>query len=202
MSENSSMIAVYETRADGEIGIRELQRAAFNMKELSALGKQEPSEPDGIERSRSTIESLDYESTGNSVSNGCASLLEESASFVVPEIGPLFIAGPLALGFTWEGSADEATSALAAILCKAGIPEGNVAHYESELKADKFLLIARGTPPEVMQAKDVLHITRPIEISIHFAVEPFLIDPLRNGFDPGKGVKSPPRIVRLRTRAC
>lgn len=174
MSESNSIVAVYETRADGEAGIRELQRAACNLKMLSILGKAEPPER----------EIIDLTQSDRAVSL-CGDLCEsvgEAAFFTVPDVGSLIVAGPLtaAVLTVLEGAPAEDLSPLGSILGNAGIPEACIAHYESELTADKFLVIAGGNSAEVMRAKDILHITRPTEISIYFDVEKSLIYPVPN----------------------
>jgi hypothetical protein len=178
MSESNSIVAVYETCADGEAGIRELQQAACNLKMLSILGKAEQSESEGINLTQS-----------DRAASLCGDLCEsvgEAAFFAIPDVGSLIVAGPLTptVLAVLEGASADALSPLGSILGNAGIPEACIAHYESELTADKFLLIARGTPADVMHAKDILHITRPAEISIYFDVEKSLTYPVANERKP------------------
>lgn len=180
MSESNSIVAVYEKCADSEAGIRELQRAASNLKMLSILGKAEPSEGEAIDLAQSD--------RAASLCGGLCESVGEAAFFAIPDVGSLIVAGPLTAtvlavleGAVHEGASAGALSPLGSILANAGIPEACIAHYESELAADKFLVIARGTSAGVMHAKDTLHITRPIEISIYFDVEKSLTYPAPNG---------------------
>jgi hypothetical protein len=93
---------------------------------------------------------------------------------MIPGIGPVLIAGPLA---AWVVGALEGAvvvggvSALGAGLYSIGIPRDSIVRYESALRADKFLLIAHGTPDEVRKARDILHATHPDELSVHFDEE-------------------------------
>src|SRR5712692_4140250 len=75
-------------------------------------------------------------------------LLFGAAFFVVPGIGPVLVAGPVA---AWIVAALEGAvvvgglSAIGAGLYSIGIPKDSILQYEVALKADKFLLIVHGT---------------------------------------------------------
>jgi hypothetical protein len=60
-------------------------------------------------------------------------------------------------------------SALGAGLASLGIPHDSILKYESALKADKFLLVAHGTPEQVNQAKSILNRTSLAEAAVHHA---------------------------------
>ena len=68
-------------------------------------------------------------------------------------------------------------SALGAGLYSIGIPENSIVQYEAALKADKFLLLAHGSPDEVAKARDIMQTMNPIRITVHAAEreEPALI---------------------------
>ena len=55
-----------------------------------------------------------------------------------------------------------------------GIPKDSIFRYESAVQGDKFLLVAHGTAGEVMIAKELLRITQPAEVNVHFAVDSVL----------------------------
>jgi hypothetical protein len=58
-------------------------------------------------------------------------------------------------------------SALGGALASLGIPKNSVIQYETALKADKFLLLAHGTPDDVARAKSIIDGTRPAEAAVH-----------------------------------
>ena len=58
-------------------------------------------------------------------------------------------------------------AALAAALYSIGVPKDSVIQYESDIKADGFLVMARGTAEEVARAKAVLGATNPSRLDIH-----------------------------------
>ncbi len=88
------------------------------------------------------------------------------AFFAIPGIGPVVIAGPLV---SWIVGALEGAvvvggaSALGAGLASKGIPRDSIAKYETAIKADKFLLLAHGTPEQVGRAKSILERTSTAE---------------------------------------
>jgi hypothetical protein len=103
---------------------------------------------------------------------GVWGLLIGAAFFVTPGIGPVLVAGPLV---TWivralEGAAVAGgLSAVGAALYIIGIRKDNIVRYESAIREDKFLLLAHGDSEEVNNAREILRITRPEEMSVHFS---------------------------------
>ena len=101
---------------------------------------------------------------------GLWGLLFGSAFFWVPGIGPLVVAGPLAswiIGALEGAAVVGGMSALGAGLYSIGIPKNSILAYEKALKADKFLLVAHGTPEEVKKAKTIIENTSPHEYDEH-----------------------------------
>jgi hypothetical protein len=97
-------------------------------------------------------------------------LLFGSAFFFIPGIGPLVVFGPLV---SWIIGALEGSvvvgglSALGAALFSVGIPKDSIIKYEKALKADKFLVIAHGTPEQVKRAHQILDLAGASETAIH-----------------------------------
>ena len=58
-------------------------------------------------------------------------------------------------------------SALGAALCSIGIPKDSVIQYETALKADSFLVMARGTAEEMARAKAILGTANPSRLDLH-----------------------------------
>jgi hypothetical protein len=100
---------------------------------------------------------------------GLWGLLFGAAFFIIPGIGPVVLAGPLvaALVGALEGAVVVGgLTALGAALASLGIPRNSIVQYETALKADKFLVIAHGTPEEVAQAKSIID-SGPTTATIH-----------------------------------
>lgn len=164
MSETNCVAVVYETRSDAEAAVRDLRRAAFDLTKLSVLGKESPTEGQTVE----------LEGSGDWAARPLDSLQEslgDVALLPMPGIGSILVAGALKSKVAELDDSGGGSSALESVLSSAGLPNGCVPHYESELKADRFLIVARGTADEVMQARAIMRATRPAEISVHFDSE-------------------------------
>jgi hypothetical protein len=104
---------------------------------------------------------------------GLWGLLFGAAFFFVPGIGPIAVAGPLV---SWIVGALEGAvvvggaSAVGAGLYSIGVPKDSIIKYETQIKADKFVLIYHGTTEEVEKARGILENTEAAEVNIHGGV--------------------------------
>ena len=169
MTSKNSCVAVYKTHEEAEEGVKELQKAGFDMKKLSITGKGYHSDEHVV----------GYYNTGDRVKfwgkwglfwGGIFGLLFGSAFFVIPTIGTIAVAGPLvsSLVGALEGAAlYGGLSALGAALYSIGIPKDSIIEYETALRADKFLLIVHGTRDEVERARDILQNNADADVTVH-----------------------------------
>jgi hypothetical protein len=171
MSDKNSIVVVYDTHTEAEAAVNELHKSGFDMRKLSILGKEYHTE-EHVVGYYNAGDRMKYWGKMGAFWGGLWGFLVGAAFFVVPGIGPVLIAGPLA---AWVVAALEGAvvvgglSVVGAGLYSIGIPKDSILRYESALNADKFLLIAHGTADEVMRAKDILRTTRPDEVQVHFA---------------------------------
>ena len=94
---------------------------------------------------------------------GLWGLLFGSAFFLIPGIGPLLAAGPLAgwiIGALEGAVVVGGLSAPGAGLYSIGIPKDSILEYETQVTTGKFVLIAHGTPDEVRKTKGTLAATK------------------------------------------
>jgi len=171
MSNEKNTVAIYKTHQEAEQAIKELQRAGFDMKTLSVVGKGYQSEEHAI----------GYYNTGDRVKfwgeqgafwGGLWGLLFGSAFFWIPGIGPLAVGG--ALVSTLVGGVEGAVmtgglTALSAALYSIGIPKDSVLKYETAIKSDKFLVVVHGTGDEVKRASEILSTNNEAEVAVHSA---------------------------------
>ena len=165
MPETDAVVAIYHTHTEAEEAVKALQRSGFDMTQLSIVGKDYHTEEHVV----------GYYNTGDRMKawgrmgafwGGLWGLLVGAAFFAIPGIGPVVVAGPLV---SWIVGALEGAvvggglSALGAGLASIGIPRDSILKYETALKADKFLLIAHGTPEQVDRAKSLLERTSTAE---------------------------------------
>jgi len=158
MIKNESVVAIMPTHSEAEDAIKELQRAGFNMKNLSIVGKEYHTE-DHVVGYYNAGDRMKYWGGSGAFWGGFWGLLFGSAFFWVPGIGPLLMAGPIVASVVaaLEGAvAVGGLSALGAGLYSLGIPKNTILKYETAIKSNKFLVIAHGTSDELDKAKRVM----------------------------------------------
>ena len=169
MSEQNSVVAIFESHNQAEDAVHELQKSGFDMKKLSIVGKDYHTD-EHVVGYYNTGDRMLYWGKQGAFWGGLWGMLFGSAFFFVPGVGPLLVAGPLV---TWivgvlEGAVMMGgVSALGAALVSIGIPKNSVLQYEANVKAGKFLLILHGKPLEVARAKDRLDNTQATETTVH-----------------------------------
>lgn len=159
MNKTDIAVAVYDAHTAAEAAVKALQRAGFDMKKISILGKDYHTEE----------HVLGYFNTGERVKffgklgafwGGLAGMLFGSALMFVPVVGHIIVLGPLAatlLGGLQGAVLGGGATALVGVLSALGIPKDSVLRYETALKADKFLLVVHGDAQEIKRAHEVLH---------------------------------------------
>lgn len=155
----SSVVGVVRTHDDAEEAVKALQRAGFDMRQLSVVGKGYHSEE----------HPLGFYTAGDRVKGwggigafwgGLWGILIGAAFFWIPGIGPLAVAGPfLHLVVTGlEGAVlGGGVGVLGGALVSLGVSRESVIKYETRLKADNYLIIGHGSAEEMETARNVLH---------------------------------------------
>jgi hypothetical protein len=101
---------------------------------------------------------------------GIWGMLFGSAFFWVPALGPLLVAGPLVawvIGAMEGAAVMGGLTAVGAGLYGLGIPKESILRYETAIKNGSFVLIAHGTPEDVVQAHQIINRTAPITADHH-----------------------------------
>ncbi len=161
----NAVIGVYSTHSEAERAVKELQRSGFDMKQLSILGKGYHTE----ERPYGFYTTGDRMKTWGGLGAFWGSLwglLFGAAFFWLPGIGPVAAAGPiihLLVGALEGAVVVGGVSALGAALVGLGVPRDSVIKYETELKADKYLVIAHGTADQVTKARTIMERSKAIQ---------------------------------------
>lgn len=169
MPNENAIIAVYNRHTEAEEAVQQLERAGFNMKKLSVVGKDHHSE-EHVVGYYNAGDRMRYWGKRGAFWGGMWSTLSGAACFAVPTIGPVLVAGPLV---GWIVAGLEGTpvkgelSAIGAGLHSVGIPKDSVLRFEVALKADKLLLMAHGAAGEVGRAKEIIAGTHPAELGVH-----------------------------------
>jgi uncharacterized membrane protein len=193
MSEMNSVVAIYGTHSQAEEAVKGLQKAGFDMKKMSIVGKDYHTD-EQVVGYYNTGDRMKYWGKMGAFWGGLWGMLFGAAFFVIPGLGPILVAGPLV---AWIVGALEGAvvvgglSALGAGLYSIGIPKDSVVKYETALKSDKFILLAHGTVVEVAKAREILERTRPVEIAVHAMEREQLADKQATEDAYGEGSYSP-----------
>jgi hypothetical protein len=169
MTKTNSVVAIYNTHAQAEDAVKNLQKSGIDMKKLSIVGKDYHSE-ENVTGYYNTGDRMKYWGKLGAVWGGFWGMLFGAAAFAIPGLGPVLVAGPLV---AWIVGALEGAvvmgglTAIGAGLFSIGIPKDSVLKYESALKADKFVVVAHGTAAEVAKARDIMQTTQPSELTLH-----------------------------------
>jgi uncharacterized membrane protein len=172
MKENTT-VAIFKTHHEAEEAVRQLQRAGFDMKQLSIVGKDFETD-EQVVGFYNTGERVKYWGKMGAFWGGLWGLLLGAAFFWVPGVGLVAVGGPIV---TWIVGALETAavagglSALGAALYSIGIPKDSVVNYETAIKAGKFMLVAHGTAGEVGRARELLRDSGAEELAVHPAAE-------------------------------
>ena len=169
MSDPNTVVAVYATHTDAEQAVAKLSAASFDIKKISIIGKDYHTEENVV----------GYYTTGDRMKTwggmgafwgGIWGLLFGAGFFLIPGIGPVLVAGPFLAALI--GALESAVlvgglSAVTAGLVSLGIPKDSAVKYESEIKADKFILVVHGTNEELDKARTILAGTAPVSMEKH-----------------------------------
>jgi uncharacterized membrane protein len=165
---DSKVIAVYPDHASAEEAVRRLLKAGFSMEDVSIVGRdfQVTEEPIGF------VSTGDFAKLGAGTGawvGGLFGLLVGAAFLILPGVGPVIVAGPLSaaiLGGLEGMIAGAALGALAGALVGLGVPKNQALKYEAQVKAGKFLVVARGTPEQVERARSLLATGKEEEVAV------------------------------------
>jgi len=169
ITDPEAVVAVYNTHSEAEDAVKQLQLGGFNMKKLSIVGK-------GYQTDEQVVgfynvgDRMKYWGGLGALWGGLFGFLFGIAFFWVPGIGPVVVAGPLVAAIV--AALENAVvvgglSALGAALFSIGIPKDSVLRYETAIKANKYLVVAHGTPEDVDKAKAILQTTKPADLDEH-----------------------------------
>lgn len=169
MKDESKVVALFDDHTQAESAVRDLQRAGFDMKKLSIIGRDYTTEE----------QVLGYVSSGDRVRywgkfgalwGGLWGLLLGSAMLVFPGVGPVVALGPLAaalLNLAGGAIVGGGAGALGGVLASIGIPDEAVLKYESAIKAGHFAVVAHGAADDVSRARLLLAAAGAQEVHEH-----------------------------------
>ena len=171
-------VAVYELHSRAEGAVKVLQRAGFDMKKISIIGKDYQMEEHVVGFLNAGDQAKIFGKIG-AFWGGLMGVLFGSALMFVPVVGHVIVLGPLAATLVsgLEGAVMVGgISALAGALMMVGIPKDSVLRYEMALKANKFMLVVHGDAQEIKRAHELLQ-TSGLTSFDHHRVEDEAVSP-------------------------
>ncbi len=174
MDATDSVIAVFANHQGAEAGVKRLAAAGFEMKTLSVVGKGFHIE-DKVVGFYNTGDRVKFWGLRGAFWGGLWGLFFGGLFLTVPIVGHVVVLGYLAATlFSAMETAIAAggLSALAAGLYSIGIPKDSVIRYESDVKADGFLVMAHGSPADMARAREILKEAQPSRVDLHPAKPP------------------------------
>jgi hypothetical protein len=169
MEKAETVVAVFADHQAAEAAVKKLTASGFEMKHLSVVGK-------GYETEEKVVgfynigDRIKFWGTRGAFWGGFWGLFLGGLFMTVPLVGHLVVLGYLAtvaISGIENAVIVGGLSALGAALYSIGIPKDSVLQYETELKADRFLVMAHGNPEEVARAKVILGTVNPLRVVVH-----------------------------------
>ncbi|QNN21838.1 permease [Planctomycetales bacterium ZRK34] len=169
MSDQNSVVGIFESHTLAEEAVGELQRCGLDIKKLSIVGRDQHTDEHVV----------GYYNTGDRMMcwgkrgafwGGLWGMLFGAGFFWVPGLGPLLVAGPLVAMIV--GAVEGATvvgglSAVGAGFYSMGIPKDSILKYETAIKSGKFILVFHGTCEEVDKTRQILDRAKAAETALH-----------------------------------
>jgi len=174
MNKYETAVAVFPSHEAAEKAVKSLTAAGFEMTNLSVVGKGYHSE-EKVVGFYNTGDRIKFWGSRGAFWGGFWGLFFGGLFMTIPVVGHVVVLGYLA---TIVASGIEnaivvgGLSALGAALYSSGIPKNSVLQYETDLKADSFLVMARGPTAEIERALKLLATLNPSSSEIHRAGQP------------------------------
>ena len=173
MENTDTVIAVFHDHPAAETAIKKLTAAGFDMKNLSVVGKGYHTD-EKVVGFYGTGDRVRFWGSRGAFWGGFWGLFLGGLFITVPVIGHLVVLGYLAailISGIENAVVVGGLSALGAALYSMGVPKDSVIQYETALKTDNFLVMARGPAAEITRAKTILGTVNPERIDVHTGIK-------------------------------
>jgi len=169
MEQHDTVVAVFADHQLAEDAIKKLAQDGFAMKNLSVIGKGYHSEEKVI-GFYNVGDRVKFWGLRGAFWGGLWGLFFGGVFMTIPVVGNVVLLGYLASIVVT--AIDNALvvgglSALGAAIYSIGVPKDSVIEYETDIKADSFLVMAHGVASEVARAKIILGTAQSTRINVH-----------------------------------
>jgi hypothetical protein len=173
MESPDTVIAVFDDHDTAENAVKKLTAAGVEMKHLSLVGKGYHTE-ENVVGFYNVGDRIKFWGKRGAFWGGLWGLFLGGLFMTIPVVGHVVVLGYLAsVVFSGVESAVlvGGLSAFGAALFSIGIPKDSVIQYETDLKADNFLVMVHGTPDEAVRARAILGTVNPSRLDVHDGVK-------------------------------
>ncbi len=177
MENTDTVVAIFAGHQEAEAAVKKLNTAGFEMKNLSVVGKGYHSD-EKVVGFYNAGDRIKFWGKRGAFWGGFWGLFFGGLFMTIPFVGHIVILGYLAtiaIAGIENAVIVGGLSALGAALYSIGIPKDSVIQYETDVKADSFMVMAHGTAEEMTRAQTILGTMTPTRLDLHKYAKP--IDP-------------------------
>lgn len=167
MSHENIDAVILRTHTEAENAVQEMQRAGFDMKKISIVGKDFQSKGHAVGYYNAG-DGINYWGKQGAFWGEMWDRLTGSAFLLIPDIGPLAVGGPLVAAIVagLQGTfIVRGLSSLGAGFNCLGIPWDRIQAYEDAIKGEMLVLVLQGSASELAKAMEILNELRQ-EVSV------------------------------------
>jgi len=171
MSDANAVVAIYDNRSQAEEAVKELQRSGVDIKNLSIVGTHYHTE-EHVVGFCTARDRMMYWGMLGAFWGGLFGISFGGVLFSTPDINSAWAPGPLSgwiIGAFEGGLVIGGICALGAGLYSVGVPKDHVLLYQADFKADKYLVMTRGTEDEVANTRNLVRTLSPVEAEVRVA---------------------------------
>jgi uncharacterized membrane protein len=169
MKITDTVVATFDSQISAEESIKELFAEAFDLKDLSIVGKDYRTD-EQVVGLYNTGDHIRFGDAKGAFWGGVWGLLTDGVFITLPLFGTVLVLGNLATMVVAEVQNAVVVggfTALGAALDGLGIPKNGIITYERAIKAHKFLVVVHGSSSELARAKIILEKFKPSELNHH-----------------------------------
>lgn len=155
------VVGVFESLPTARAMLERLEEAGYSHDQVSLVTTS-------VEKQVEDEEMLEYGDTSGVKAakgagmGGLAGLILGSPLLMIPGVGPLLIAGPLAMGLTGG-----IVGGFMGAMTGWGVEPDNLAMYEQKVRDGEVLIVVQGAPDEVARAHGILSEGPVQEVRLH-----------------------------------
>jgi hypothetical protein len=161
-----TVVAMYDEITDVQNVVGELDRRGFPREKISVVTKDTRPEAREVVEDEGTHagEGAGIGAAAGAVLGGIAGLLVDLGLLLIPGIGPLLVAGPIAVALTGAG-VGAGTGAIVGALVGLGIPEEEARYYSEGIRRGGTLIAVEAPDADVDRAEKILQRFGPVDIN-------------------------------------